>query len=217
MHGLRVGYQPGGRARSLPENADLENQRAAKTVRQARRSFYWRAPVAGVFLHRRSAHRAKKSLRGGGASSRPLVDSFEAMTPLHILVAEDNPADVTWLKITLDQMGLDYRLTLAQDGEQARDYLLGRKPVAKPDLVMLDVNLPRLTGIEVLQSLPPTEKLPVCFVTGSQIERRFVLNHFERAVVTYITKPVDREKILDCLRSYDDLRPLAERLERNKS
>ena len=134
------------------------------------------------------------------------------MPKLHILLAEDNPSDVTWLKLTLDEMGLDYRLTLAQDGEQARDYLLSE---IKPDLIMLDINLPKLTGIEVLQSVPAAAKLPVCFVTGSQIERRFVLNHFAPAVVSYLTKPVDRDKMLNCLRAYEGLRPVAEKIEKN--
>ncbi len=138
------------------------------------------------------------------------------MSLLHILLAEDNPADVLWLKLTLDGMGIEYRLTLAEDGEQARDYLrdCGSDDGIRPDLVMLDINLPKLTGIEVLQAVPAAARLPVCFVSGSHVERKFVLNHFGPAVVSYISKPVDRDKILDCLRSYEQLRPIADKIQK---
>lgn len=141
------------------------------------------------------------------------------MPPIHILLAEDNPADVTWLKMVLDEVGLEYRLTLAQDGKQALDYLLGCGSAKKitPDLIMLDINLPKLNGIEVLQAVPAAAKLPVCFVTGSRVERNFVLKHFAPAVVTYMTKPVDRCKVLSCLKSHKHLRPIAEKIERRSS
>lgn len=138
------------------------------------------------------------------------------MESMHILLAEDNPADVVWLKEVLDEMGLDYRLTLAQDGEQALEYLRGQGPqeTLQPDLIMLDINLPKLNGIEVLQAVPAATKLPVCFVTGSRVERNFVLNHFAPAVVTYMTKPVDGGKMLSCLKAYKRLRPAAEKIEK---
>ena len=81
--------------------------------------------------------------------------------PIHITVAEDNPSDVATLREVLDQVGLDYTLTVAMDGEEARDFILksGRYRDFPPaDLIFLDMNMPKLKGLEVLREVPDSAR-----------------------------------------------------------
>ena len=137
------------------------------------------------------------------------------MRRVKLFVAEDSDVDLDWLKVVLDQMGVVYDLSAVQDGEQAVDFLLKRGQYSKapdPDLIVLDLNLPKLKGIEVLQSVPHPEKLPVCIITGSELEREVLRKKFGIRRIAYLIKPVDRERILNTFRAYDHLRPLAEEL-----
>jgi len=70
--------------------------------------------------------------------------------PIHITVAEDNPSDVATLREVLDQLGLDYVLTVLVDGAEARDFILksGRfRDFSAADLIFLDMNMPKLNGL----------------------------------------------------------------------
>jgi CheY-like chemotaxis protein len=134
---------------------------------------------------------------------------------IHIAIAEDDPADLMWLKMILDKLGLNYRLTIAVDGEQARDFILkhGQYSSFPPaHLIFLDMNMPKLTGLEVLREIPDSAELPVCVLTSSQRERNLIEQHFAPKKVSYLTKPVDAEQLLDCFRCHDHLRPVAEQL-----
>src|SRR6266404_8356670 len=137
------------------------------------------------------------------------------MRRLELLVAEDSDADLYWLRMVLHEMGMEVSLRLVSDGETARDYLLKRgdyRDVPDPELILLDLNLPRLTGIEVLRALPQPDKLPICILTSSAMEREFVQRHFGLNGMAYMVKPVTREKLLACLRVYEHLRPIADEL-----
>lgn len=136
---------------------------------------------------------------------------------MKLLAVEDNYADIHWLKMVLDRMGVVYTLSVVTDGAKAVDFLLKRGPYAEapdPDLVLLDLNLPKLTGVEVLESVPHSEKLPVCIITGSPAERERVMQRFGIRRIAYVVKPVDRDRLLNCFRCYDHLRPVAEELAR---
>lgn len=133
-------------------------------------------------------------------------------------VAEDNPLDVLSLREALDQMGLNYNLTIAVDGEQARDFILkhGQYRTFPPaDLIFLDMEMPKLSGLEVLRQIPDSAELPVCILTSSQRERQAIERHFAPRKVSYLCKPVDGEQLLQCLRSHDQLRALAKRLQKH--
>jgi len=133
---------------------------------------------------------------------------------IHIAVAEDNPADVSWLRTVLDELALDYLLTVAADGEEARDFImkLGRYRDFPPaDVIFLDMEMPKLTGLEVLRQIPNSEDLPVCVLTSSQRERESIEQHFAPKKVSYLTKPVDGKQVLQCFRSHDHLRPVVEK------
>ena len=134
---------------------------------------------------------------------------------IHIAVAEDDPADLEELRGVLDQVGLDYTLTVAVDGEEARDFILkhGRYRSFPPaDVIFLDMNMPKLTGLEVLCQIPDSADLPVCVLTSSQRERQAIDEHFAPKKICYIAKPLDEKHLLACLLSHHNLRPLAERL-----
>jgi CheY-like chemotaxis protein len=88
---------------------------------------------------------------------------------LHILLVEDNPADSDMLEIALGRTEVPVKVTLLTDGAEALAYLCGHDP-RQFDLILLDLNLPRLSGIEVLERIRGTEKLrglPVVVMSGS--------------------------------------------------
>lgn len=139
------------------------------------------------------------------------------MRRIRLLAVEDNYADIHWLKMILDRMGLVYSLSVVTDGEKAVDFLLKRDVFDKapdPDLILLDLNLPKLGGIDVLRAVPHSEQLPVCIVTGTERERDYLKTHFGIRRIAYVVKPVDRDRLLNCFRCYPHLRAVAEELSR---
>ena len=137
------------------------------------------------------------------------------MRPIKILVVEDNDADTYYLKLVLDRMGVAYSMSVLGDGESAVNFLLKRGEFAKafnPDLIFLDLNLPKLSGVEVLEALPPFRRYPICILTGSAMERDKLKKKFGIRRIAYVVKPVTREMVLNCFRCYDHLAPLAEQI-----
>jgi two-component system, chemotaxis family, response regulator Rcp1 len=134
---------------------------------------------------------------------------------IHIAIAEDNPSDVDALQRVLDQVGLDYQLTVAADGEEARDFILkhGRFLNFPPaDVIFLDMNMPKLSGLEVLRQIPDSADLPVCVLTSSERERQSIDEHFAPRKICYLAKPVNEKRLLACFLSHHLLWPIAERL-----
>jgi CheY-like chemotaxis protein len=115
----------------------------------------------------------------------------------------------------LDQVGLDYALTVAVDGKEARDFILkrGRYQGCPPaEVIFLDMNMAKLPGLEVLLQIPNSAELPVCVLTSSERERQLIEKHFGPKKVSYLTKPVDPEQLLEYFRSHSHLRPVVEKL-----
>jgi CheY-like chemotaxis protein len=134
---------------------------------------------------------------------------------IHIAVAEDDPLDLMWLQTVLDHIGLEYKLTVALDGEEARDFILkeGKYLNFPPaQIIFLDMNMPKLTGLEVLRQIPDSAELPVCLLTSSPHERKLIEQHFAPKRVSYLAKPIDEKKLLECLQSHDHLRPVLEKI-----
>jgi CheY-like chemotaxis protein len=131
---------------------------------------------------------------------------------LEILVVEDHYADSRWVQCVLDEIGLPHALTVIGDGAHAWLFLQKQGDYATastPDLVLLDLNLPKMNGDEILELLWADEALaniPVCVVSSSELERRKLL---ERGLhpSCYIVKPLGYQKIRGALESYDELRP----------
>ena len=126
----------------------------------------------------------------------------KAASGKQILLVEDNPDDVELTRIAFAEAGCDHQMTVVSDGAEAVSYLQGRAVSELPALVLLDLNLPRLDGREVLQAIraePATRSLPVVVLTTSaepfDVEKVYALG-----ANSYIQKPVDFERFVEVVR-----------------
>jgi two-component system response regulator len=121
-----------------------------------------------------------------------------------IVLVEDNPDDVALTLRALRKTDVASRVTVLRDGAEAIDHLLGDLPAARlPDLVLLDIKLPRLDGLEVLRRLRADERtrlLPVVVLTTSQ-EQQDILTSYRLGANSYIRKPVDFSKFTEAVRA----------------
>lgn len=128
---------------------------------------------------------------------------------IHILLVEDSPSDAELTKEALGEAKVANRLTLVEDGIQALRFLRQLAPyenASRPDLILLDLNLPRKDGREVLTEIkadPQLRTIPVVVLTTSQAEQD-VLQAYELQANCYITKPVDFSQFLKVVRSIED-------------
>ena len=116
-------------------------------------------------------------------------------------MVEDNPADLLWLESVLEEIGLQYACSLASDGAQALDFLLKRGPclnVPTPDLIFLDMHLPKLDGIDILRLVPNARELPICVLTSSEHERKVFNQEFGIKEGNYLIKPVSAKAVRGC-------------------
>ena len=122
-----------------------------------------------------------------------------------ILLVEDNPDDIELTIRAFKKSNLKNRIIIAHDGEEALDYLLGTGRYAinaadhLPAVVLLDLKLPKLDGLEVLKRLRENEKtklLPVVILTSS-IEEQDMLSGYKLGANSYLRKPVDFNKFID--------------------
>lgn len=115
---------------------------------------------------------------------------------IEILLIEDSPSDVLLTKRALTDAKVINRLHIVQDGVEAMAFLHKEPPYAdavRPDLILLDLNLPRKNGMEVLAEIKSDEALstiPVCILTTSQ-EEEDILKSYKLHANCYIVKPVD--------------------------
>jgi len=121
-----------------------------------------------------------------------------------ILLVEDNPDDVELTRRALNKNDVDFQMTVATDGEAALDLLFGGagRAAVQPAFLLLDLNLPKIDGLEILRRLrahPQTRALPVIVMTGSQEEEAF-LESCSLGVDAYVRKPVDIDQIDAALR-----------------
>jgi CheY-like chemotaxis protein len=112
----------------------------------------------------------------------------------HIVLMEDNPSDVFLFRRALDQHSVVYTLEVVRDGEKGIGILeqISRGAAALPDIIVLDLNLPRHDGIEVLErcrSLPGLRGLPVMILTSSDSPRERQRAH-ELDVTDFVRKPI---------------------------
>lgn len=113
-----------------------------------------------------------------------------------LLLIEDNPADARYTQIALEDLGIANKLRVLNDGEEAIAYLFRRGKYAdapRPDCVLLDWNLPKADGSEVLEIIrtdPALAEIPVIVLTASR-EQLDVLQAYHLKANGYITKPID--------------------------
>lgn len=123
------------------------------------------------------------------------------MSKMKVLVIEDEPADRLWLECILKEIGLDCSYSGVGDGERALDFLLKRGKCSlapTPDLIFLDLHLPKLDGIEILRRVPNAHELPICILTSSDAERELFRHEFGITDSNYLIKPVSLHSLLAC-------------------
>jgi CheY-like chemotaxis protein len=129
--------------------------------------------------------------------------------PIEILLVEDNPADVRLTQEALKEGKVRNNLHIARDGIEAIEFLrrVGKfSNATRPDLILLDLNLPRKDGREVLADIkadPELKAIPVVVLTTSSAEAD-IFKIYKLHANCYITKPVDLEQFVKVVKSIDD-------------
>ena len=136
------------------------------------------------------------------------VEAGDATRGLEILLVEDNPGDIRLAREAILEAGLACRLHPVTDGVLALRFLrheTGFEAVPRPDLVLLDLNLPRKSGREVLAEIrrdPALCDLPVVVLTTSNSDRD-VLDACDPERSRYFTKPTDLDRLIDLMRGLE--------------
>ena len=129
--------------------------------------------------------------------------------PIEILVVEDNPGDVRLTVEALKEGKVRNNLSVVADGVEALAFLRREgkyADAARPDLILLDLNLPKKDGREVLAEIkedPNLRRIPVVVLTTSE-EEKDILQAYDLRTNAYITKPVDLDQFLTVVRSIED-------------
>jgi CheY-like chemotaxis protein len=127
--------------------------------------------------------------------------------PRPILLAEDNPKDVELTLTALASYNLANHVTVVRDGVEVMDYLRGTgayagRPSGPPAVVLLDIQMPRMDGIEVLRAIradPALKLLPVVMLTSSR-EEQDLLHSYELGINAYVVKPVEFGQFMEAVK-----------------
>ncbi|NJC70813.1 response regulator [Planosporangium thailandense] len=132
-----------------------------------------------------------------------------APTPIEVLLVEDDPGDVLMTKEAFEEHKVRNSLSVVNDGAEAIAYLRREGQYAgakRPDLILLDLNLPKRDGREVLAEIkndPQLRQIPVVVLTTSQADEDIVRS-YQLHANAYVTKPVDFERFIEVVRQIDD-------------
>jgi CheY-like chemotaxis protein len=125
--------------------------------------------------------------------------------PIHILLAEDDPDDQLLTRRALEESPITVTITMVEDGEELLRYLRRENEyqttAERPDLILLDLNMPRMDGREALREIKTDSELrriPVVVLTTSEAERD-VLESYNLGVNAFVTKPVGFEDLADAM------------------
>ncbi|MBD0386277.1 MAG: response regulator [Nostoc sp. C3-bin3] len=137
------------------------------------------------------------------------MSTITAIMPIEVLLVEDNPGDAQLTRIALEESKISIHLNVVEDGVEAMAFLRKQEKYVKaahPDIVLLDLNLPRKDGREVLAEIKADEKLrriPVVVLTTSQAEED-ILKAYNLCANCYITKPVDFDQFVKIVQSIEN-------------
>ncbi len=138
-----------------------------------------------------------------------MIESKEMGTqPIEVLLVEDSPGDVRLTKEALKDAKVQIRLHVAQDGTEAMEFLRGEgkhSSAPRPDLILLDLNLPKKDGREVLQEIKESatlQSIPIVILTTSASDED-IMRSYKLHANCYITKPVDLKGFLTVVKSID--------------
>jgi CheY-like chemotaxis protein len=130
-------------------------------------------------------------------------------TPIEILMVEDDAGDIAYTREMFAEQRLSNHMTVLSDGLKAITYLRREPPYAdvlRPDLILLDLNLPMVDGrtvLEFIRNEPTLRDIIVVVLTTSEVEEQ-VLRGFGVPADRYVRKPVDFERLVDVVRSIQD-------------
>ena len=129
--------------------------------------------------------------------------------PVEILLVEDDPGDVLITREALEHSKVSNHLSVVSNGEEALAFLHREPPFGdepRPGLILLDLNLPRLNGREVLASVkadPDLRRIPVVILTTSSADEDIVRS-YDLHANAYVTKPVDFDQFMSAVRQIDE-------------
>jgi two-component system, chemotaxis family, response regulator Rcp1 len=138
-----------------------------------------------------------------------MIQDSKDWRPVEILLVEDNPGDVDLTREALQDAKVRNRLHVVDDGAKAVDFLYKKGEYAdspRPDIILLDLNLPKKDGRQVLEEIKADSQLamiPVVILTTSQAEED-VLRSYQLHANCYITKPVDFKQFMRVVKSIED-------------
>ncbi|MDG3010809.1 response regulator [Rhodococcus sp. D2-41] len=128
---------------------------------------------------------------------------------IDVLLVEDDPGDELMTREAFEYNKVGNTLHVARDGEQALDFLYRRgrfTEAVRPDLILLDLNLPKYDGRQVLEKIksdPDISDIPVVILTTSSAEED-ILRSYKLHANAYVTKPVDLDQFISAIRQIDD-------------
>jgi CheY-like chemotaxis protein len=134
---------------------------------------------------------------------------MENLSVVDVLLVEDDPGDVVLIREAFEFNKVHNALHVASDEVEALDFLYrrnGQEEAPRPDLVLLDLNLPRKDGREVLEEVkadPSLRTIPVVVLTTSEAEED-ILRSYDLHANAYVTKPVDFDRFIEVVRLIDD-------------
>ncbi len=134
--------------------------------------------------------------------------NIKQVDPVQILLIEDNLGDVELIKVAFKEAKIPNQINVARDGEEAINYLFRKGPyktALKPDLILLDLNLPKKDGRELLDTIkrdPVLKVIPIIIITSSEEERDVSMSYLLHAN-SYIVKPVDVEKFIELVKAIE--------------
>lgn len=129
--------------------------------------------------------------------------------PIDILLVEDNPGDVRLTQEAFSEGNIANTLHVVTNGREALDFLYQRgeyEAAVRPEIVLLDLNLPEVDGHEILEIIkndPDLKSIPVVILTGSDAESD-VVRSYENHTNAYVTKPVDPDEFASLVRTFDE-------------
>lgn len=132
--------------------------------------------------------------------------SSQGFDHVEILLAEDSEADGEMTLRALRKNNLSNEVTWVRDGAEALDFIFGRDKyqgrIGRPKLILLDIKMPKVDGIEVLRQVkqnPLTRAIPVVIMTSSA-EERDIVESYDLGVNSYVVKPVEFTQFMDCVK-----------------
>lgn len=130
------------------------------------------------------------------------------MRTVHVLLVEDNEGDIFLVSEAFEESSLNYKVTIARDGNEAIELMnnMNNDSSVYPDFILLDINLPKKSGHEVLEELKSSDDfktIPIIIFTTSSSETD-ILNAYKNHASSYITKPDSANQLFDVLKNVEN-------------